>query len=346
MPGTDALAVVVVTHDSAAHLPTLLKLLLAQLGEGDELIVVDNASRDRSATVAREVGGERTQVIETDANLGFGGGCHVGARATSAPLLLFLNPDSEPQPGCLERLRQAASEQPDWGAWQAAVMLPDGAINTDGGVVHYLGAGWAGDCGKPATQLPDGPREAAFPSGAAMVVRRATWDRLGGFESSLFMYCEDLDLGLRVWLAGERVGMVPDAQVVHNYEFDKGREKWFWLERNRLRTVLSVYPAPLLALVSPALIAAEVALLAVAAKNGWLGAKLRAQAAVLTGLPATVGRRRSVQQTRRLSTAAFASHLTASLDSEYLPGDADSWFASAQSAYWRMVSRLLGIVAR
>ena len=122
--------------------------------------------------------------------------------------------------------------------------MPDGRINTDGGVVHYLGIGWAGDCGEPLSRLPGGPEEVAFPSGAAMVVRRSTWERSGGFDSSYFLYCEDLDLGLRLWLADHPVGIVPDARVVHGYEFDKGTDKWFWLERNRWRTVLSVYPCP------------------------------------------------------------------------------------------------------
>ena len=63
------------------------------------------------------------QVIESGVNLGFGGGCHVGADATTAPLLCFINPDSEPLPGCVDAMRAAAAEHPGWGAWQAAVML-------------------------------------------------------------------------------------------------------------------------------------------------------------------------------------------------------------------------------
>jgi hypothetical protein len=338
-PGT--LAVVVVTHESAEDLPPLLDALLAQLRPDDELVIVDNGSTDASAAVARHAG-ERVTVVETGANLGFAGGCHVGARATAAALLLFLNPDCKPEPGCLDQLRAAAAERPEWGAWQAAVLLPDATINTDGGIVHYLGMGWAGDCGKPADQLPSAPREAAFPSGAAMVVRRGTWERLGGLDSSYFLYGEDLDLGLRVWLAGQRVGVVPAARVIHRYEFEKGGEKWFWLERNRWRTVLSVYPAPLLLLLAPVLLAAELALLAVAARDGWLSKKLRAQAAVLTGLPHTFRRRRSVQATRRVSTSTFASLLTASLDSPFLPAANVRWADHAQRGYWALARRLLG----
>jgi hypothetical protein len=338
------MAVVVVTHDSATHLEGLLGALLTQLGAGDELVVVDNASSDGSADVARRAGA-RVRVVETGANLGFGEGCHTGARATDAALLLFLNPDCRPEAECVARLRAAADQHPSWGAWQAAVLLPDGRINTDGGVVHYLGVGWAGDCGKPLGVMPPTPREVAFPSGAALVVRRSAWDRLGGLDPSYFMYSEDLDLGLRLWLAGYAVGIVPDARVVHSYEFDKGAGKWFWLERNRWRTVLSVYPLPLLAALAPALAGAELVLLAVAGLEGWLPAKLRAQAAVVAGLPRTLRRRRAVQATRRVSAREFATHLTASLDSPYLRTGTNGWAVAAQSIYWRAVKRVLAATA-
>jgi hypothetical protein len=339
----DALAVVVVSHNSADHLPRLLSALSAQLRAGDEVVVVDNASVDGSADVARQVS-DAVQVVETGANLGFGGGCHIGARSTAAPLLFFINPDSEPEANCLNHLRTAATILPEWGAWQAAVLLPDGTVNTGGGIVHYLGMGWAGDCGRPARSLSPVPREVAFPSGAAMVVRRSTWDCLGGLDRSYFLYCEDLDLGLRVWLAGQRVGIVPAARVIHSYEFDKGTSKWFWLERNRISTVLSVYPLPLLALLLPGLLAAELALVAVAARQGWLGAKLRAQAAAVAALPRTLRRRRAIQATARVTAAQFARHLTASLDSEYVPLDDASWPAGLQRAYWSLVKRTLGLL--
>jgi GT2 family glycosyltransferase len=339
------MAVVVVTHQSAEYLPALVAALSGQLRDEDELVVVDNASSDGTAERARSLG-ERVTVLESGGNLGFAGGCHVGADATSAPLLLFLNPDARPHADCVERLRDAASAHPDWGAWQAAVLLEDGRINTSGGVIHYLGIGWAGDCERPLADLPEHDREIAFPSGAAMVVRREAWNALGGLDRAYFMYGEDLDLGLRLWLGGARVGLVPAARVTHSYEFDKGSSKWFWLERNRWRTVLSVYPAALLALLAPALLAAEVGLLAIAARDGWLRAKLRAQAAGIVALPRTVARRRVVQRERRIGSREFAAHLTASLESPHLTIAGRPWLNAPQALYWQMVRRALSLLAR
>jgi GT2 family glycosyltransferase len=343
---SDAVAVVVVTHQSADHLAELVQALMPQLGEEDEVVIIDNASTDGGPELAHSLH-ERVRVIETGANLGFAGGCHVGVESTQAPLLLFLNPDSQPQGGCIERLRTAASEHPDWGAWQAAVLLDEERINTSGGVVHYLGIGWAGNCERQISALPEEDREIAFPSGAAMIVRRAVWEQLGGLDRDYFMYVEDLDLGLRLWLAGYRVGLVPAARVTHSYEFNKGSAKWFWLERNRWRTVLSVYPAALLILVAPALLAAELGLLAVAARQGWLRPKLRAQAAVIVALPHTLARRRKVQRTQRIGATEFAGHLTSALDSPYLASvDNNRLLEVPQALYWRLVGATLSLVAR
>jgi hypothetical protein len=343
--GFEAMAVIVVAYRSAEHLHPLHAALAPQLRDADELVIVDNASGDDTADVALSLG-ERVRVVQTGRNLGFAGGCHAGAEASRAPLLLFLNPDSVPESGCIEKLRDAALSHPLWGAWQAAVMLDDGRINTSGGVVHYLGIGWAGDCQRPADVLPAHDSHVTFPSGAAMVIRRDIWTRLHGLDRDYFMYGEDLDLGLRLWLAGYAVGLVPAARVVHRYEFDKGASKWFWLERNRWRTVLSVYPVGLLVLLAPALLVTELALLVIATREGWLRAKLRAQAATIGGLAGTIRRRRAVQRTRQIDAHELAERLTSSLDSPYLLGAASPAVQFPQALYWRVVRALLALFAR
>lgn len=337
-----ALAVVIVTHESAAYVGDTLRAVSAQLRSGDELVVVDNASSDHTAEAAREAAPHAT-VLDRRDNLGFAGGCNAGAAASSTPLLLFLNPDATPAAGCLDELRRIAELRPDWGAWQALVTMNGGAtINTAGNVAHFLGISWAGGCGDPVARAPSEPTEVAFASGASLVVRRAAWELLGGFDERYFMYCEDLDLGLRLWLSGSAVGVAPAARVEHDYEFAKGERKWFLLERNRWWTVVSDYPARLLVLLAPALFVSEIALLAVATRGGWLRAKLRAQAAVVRELPQLLERRRRVQATRTASEREFAQRLTAELDNPNLGGLADaSFLVRAQRVYWASVVRML-----
>ena len=344
MAGGPDVAAVVVSHNSAADAPRTLAALAEQLRPGDELIVVDTASSDGTPQVVRDAV-PSARVIEAGANLGFAGGCSFGADATDAALLLFVNPDAVPAGGFVDALRAAGDAEPAWGAWQALVTLEDeGVVNTAGNVAHWLGVGWAGLCDEPVSAAPATRAEVGYPSGAALMVRGAAWRALGGFDSRYFLYGEDQDLGLRLRLAGWGLGIEPAARIAHDYDFIKGDYKWFHLERNRWWTVLADYPGPLLALVLPALLAFEVALLPVAAKGGWLRAKLRSQVAVLRELPAILRRRAEVQATRTVSARAFADGLSASLESPYLSGAAAVPLLPAlQRAYWRAVRALLAL---
>ncbi|WP_051323883.1 glycosyltransferase family 2 protein [Candidatus Solirubrobacter pratensis] len=336
-----ALAIVIVTYDSAGHIGATLDALRPQLEPGDELCVVDCASPagPPTAEVARHA--PTARLIALAENAGFAGGANVGAATTTAPLILLLNPDCVAQPGALAALRASAEAQPRWGCWQALVTLPGGGeINTSGGITHWLGFGWTGEYGAAVPPAGAALREVSFASGAACVVRREAWDAVGGFDPDYFMYAEDVDLSFRLRLAGWGVGVVLDARVEHDYGFTKGDYKWFLLERNRWWTVLATYPSALLWPLLPALLGTELVVLVVAARSGWLPAKLRAQAAVLRSLPRALARRRRVQATRRIPASAFAGYLSARLDSPFLDAAAAGRLPQTlQAAYWRVVVR-------
>jgi hypothetical protein len=334
-----AVATVLVAFNSSGELGATLRAVREQMRPGDELLVVDNASADDSAAVAEAAG---ARIVALPTNRGFAAGCHTGVDATSAPLVLLLNPDTRLQPGCLDALRAAADSQPTWGAWQPLVLLPGSElVNTAGGVTHWLGFGWAGGCDGSAAAVDPAPHEVSWASGAALVVRRQVWEALGGFDPAYFMYGEDLDLGLRLRQAGWGVGIVPAARAEHEYAFDKGAYKWFYLERNRWWTILGSYPRGLLALVLPALLVFDLALMIVAARGGWLRAKVDAQRAVLRSLPWALRRRRRTQ--RIAQTAHFAEALSARLDSPYLGTVAEvGILRSGQAAYWSAVRWAVG----
>jgi GT2 family glycosyltransferase len=331
------LSVVVVAYNSATALAVTLPPLVAQLGPRDELVVVDNDSHDATLAVVRELA-PAAVVHRTGRNAGFAAGANAGAAAATGELLLFLNPDARPAPGFVEAIAAPLGDGRGWAAWMGLVTAEDGrVVNTNGGVVHFTGIAWAGEAGVAAPGSLTSAREAAFLSGACLAIPRTQWERAGGFAEQYFMYFEDVDLSLRLRLAGGRLGVEPSAVVDHDYTFAKGAEKWRLLERNRWATVVRCYPGRLLFAVAPALLATELALLGVAAAGGWLPQKLRGTAEALLRLPGLLRERRAIQATRAIPAGEFARWLTPDLDSAYL-GRAGRlaplrW---ALRAYWRI----------
>ncbi len=336
-------SVLIVAWNSSAELRRTLPPLLAELREGDELIVVDNDSPDDSAAVALELA-PAAKIVTMGRNQGFAGGVNVGAGAATGDLLVILNPDAMPLPGWGEAIRLPWLEGRGWSAWQGLVAGADATtINSAGNPVHFTGIVWAGMHDEPLAAAP-GPGEVTALSGACLAVPLEVWRRLGGFAERFFMYHEDVDLALRLRLAGETVGIEPRAVVAHDYEFTASAgNKWRWMERNRLATLVRIYPGALLALLAPALLATEAALLLAAAAGGWGAQKLRANAEAVAWLPRLLRERQAIHRARKISAGEFAAALTADLDSQFIPAAARSGpVRTALRAYWRLVRALLG----
>jgi GT2 family glycosyltransferase len=341
------LSVLIVAWNSREELARTLPALLPELRGEDELIVVDNDSSDGTADAVRELA-PRARLVATGANLGFAAGCNAGAAVAGGELLVILNPDAMPLPGWGEAIRRPWRQGRGWAAWQALV-ADSGAteINSAGNPIHFTGIVWAGGHGEPIATAPAAPAEVPCLSGACLAIPLATWRRLGGFPERFFLYHEDVDLSLRLRLEGGTLGIEPAAVVDHDYEFGAREHKWRWLERNRLAFLVRAYPAPLLVLLAPALLATELALLAVAAAGGWGGQKLAADLEFLRWLPRLLRERRRVQAARSVSAAEFASWLTPDLDSPFISPAARSLPSRLLlRSYWRLTRLLLGRVSR
>jgi GT2 family glycosyltransferase len=237
----------------------------------------------------------------------------------------------------------AVAARPEVGIASASLRLAETPelLNSAGNPVHVLGLSWAGHLGEPAAGFPT-ERRIASASGAAIAVRREVWNALGGFTERFFAYCEDADLSLRCWQQGWDVVYVPDAVVAHHYEFSRNPLKFYLLERNRLVMVLSVYETRTLLLLSPALLAFEVAMLAVAVVNGWLPAKLKGYRWLLAERRWLRAHRRDVQRVRTRRDRDLAGLLTARFDQSVLPlPRGGGLLNTAMNAYWGGVRRLL-----
>ncbi|MGH3030467.1 MAG: glycosyltransferase family 2 protein [Gaiellaceae bacterium] len=323
-------SVVIVAYRSGDALPRCL----SSIDEDVEVLVVDNGG---------DVGDlPAVEVLRPGKNVGFAAGCNFGARHAHGDVLVFLNPDTVVAPGAISTLVETL-EDGSVGIAMARLRLlaqPE-LLNSSGNVIHVTGLAWSGGYGRPAIDVAE-PREITYPSGAAMAMRADVFRDLGGFRDELFLYHEDLELGWRARMRGYRVVLMPGADVFHDYSYSRNAEKSYYMERNRLVFVLSAFSARLLLVLAPVLLAAELALFARAAREGWLRAKLAGWAWCARNSRGILAMRRETQARRRVSDRELAALLTPSVDPGMVPASRVLRLANPLVArYWSLARRAL-----
>lgn len=201
-----SLVAIVVAHDSADVLPACLAALA---GQHVPAIVVDNASRDASASVAEEAG---ARVIRNARNEGYGRANNRGVQAAeAAEHVLIVNPDVVLRPGAVDALLVAARSWPDAGLLAPRLVEPDGRFffQARSLLAPYL----TNPGGRLA--LPQGDACAPFLSGACLMIPRRLFLDLGGFDERIFLFYEDDDLCRRVAETGRALIHVHAAEALH-----------------------------------------------------------------------------------------------------------------------------------
>lgn len=220
VPPPDALpaTILVLCYRSERFITRCLDALADLRRRPGEIIVVENASGDAAAARAREHP-LRPRVIETQANLGFGGGNNLGWREARGEFVIFLNPDCVIEPDCAEALIRPLIERPgEIGVTGAKLYYPNSHIlQHAGGIIHENAMSEHRGMGQLDTGRFDAPAEVPYVTGAAMAMRRETLLRTGGFDEDFFpAYYEEADLCLRV---RRRLGLktlyVPEAVGYH-----------------------------------------------------------------------------------------------------------------------------------
>jgi len=244
------LTVVIVTFNSAAVLPACLASLdvaLEAVG-GGQLVVVDNASGDGSAELARARHG--TRVVVMASNEGYAAAINAGVAATADhDDVLILNPDVELERGCLAAL-VAALEPSTVGIAVPRITGPAGelrhSLRREPSVPRALGEAVLG--GRRAGRYPmlgevvtdpaayGRPSTVDWATGSTMLISGRCLADVGRWDESFFLYSEETDFALRARDKGWSVAYVPDAVCMHR-EGESGTvaDLWALLTANRVR---------------------------------------------------------------------------------------------------------------
>lgn len=247
----NAIAAVVVSYQSEET----IDLCLRRLRDADgvtQIRVVDNGSTDQTLTsVLRHAADDRRlRFIANPDNPGFAVACNQGAADCDAPWLAFVNPDCFVAEDSLARLRAHALALGSDALLGADLVdetgLRDAAARRhDPDFSHMLRSGSTAQLASPCDLAKMLQRVDAI-SGALMLLPRALFERIGGFDSAYRLHAEDLDLCRRARIAGAVVAVANDVQVVHVRGVSSRSNPWFveWHKHRGLMRYFDRYEAP------------------------------------------------------------------------------------------------------
>ncbi|MFD3461411.1 glycosyltransferase family 2 protein [Nocardia fluminea] len=227
-PATAGLAVVTVTYSPGEHLEHFITTLADATTEKPQVILADNGSTDGVPELVAEANSHVT-LLRTGGNIGYGGAINraVAEIDPSIEFVILANPDIRWGVDSIDKMLEAAARWPRAGAIGPMVREPDGSIYpsarrvpglADGAGHAILGSVWPKNPWSVRYRQENeeiSERVVGWLSGSCLLVRRAAFDTIDGFDSRYFMYMEDVDFGDRMGKAGWHNVFVPDAEVTH-----------------------------------------------------------------------------------------------------------------------------------
>ena len=196
------------------------------------MVLVDNGSSDDTAASARKLG--CSQIIALPANVGYSRAVNSGCGAAKGEVIVISNVDVSYDSGSIQRMLAYVQSHPEVGVLGPQLYYPEGSWQRSCGFVPGIWSalidlsairqGWHWLCRRAwPFALDRWPRRVGYVDGAVMMVRRETFEAVGGFDENLKFYGEDSDFCERVRKAGWGVVFYPKARVMHVQGGSSGR---------------------------------------------------------------------------------------------------------------------------
>jgi N-acetylglucosaminyl-diphospho-decaprenol L-rhamnosyltransferase len=307
------ITVIVVNYNGGEYLRGCIASLAAQTYRDFETILVDNASSDQSLETIVERPQSLTILHEAN-NHGFARGNNLAARIARGRWIALLNPDAEAAPDWLESMMRAVKERPTHrivASLQIAMADPN-VLDGAGDCYLAYGYAWRGGFGRPTRETPQAG-ECFAPCGAAALYPKDVFLSAGGFDERYFCYHEDVDLGFRLRLLGERCQFDPRCRVRHAGSGITGRASDFAVfhgARNGLWTYVKNMPGLLLVVTFPVWVGGMIAILLRGLITGRFRSTLRGLAAAFGDLGPVLAARRDLQKRRNVGLGEISAVLS------------------------------------
>ncbi|EGF92241.1 glycosyl transferase family 2 family protein [Asticcacaulis biprosthecium C19] len=302
---------ITLSYNSGIHTQKCLEAL-GRLGGNPVIVHADNGSTDSDLDA---LAGEFPQVrqIRNTQNLGFAKGMNQAAATATTEWIGFINPDAFVDRDWLRAMQSAIDAHPQvsiFTALQVDAERPE-VMDGAGDSVTFFGFPYRSGFGHPIAPME--LAEVFAPCGAAMLIRRELFERLGGFDERFFCYCEDADLGFRARLAGEITVFVSDAKVAHIGSASTSVRSDFALYhgyRNRLWLYVKSMPLVLLVVTLPVHLGLTLVGAIKDTLKGKAGIVWTAIFDALGGMVPILRSRNKIQRERRITALRLAKSLT------------------------------------
>ena len=240
---TPLVSIIILNYNSGELLLDCVESILKSDFKNYEIIVVDNNSKDESHLICKEKF-EEIKLIENSQNFGFCEGNNIGAKNAKGEFIIIINPDTTVTPNWINEFLKANKENGD-GIYQPKIIsLEDKkTILSTGNMIHLFGFGFARDKGNLKTKNVENVEKITYSSGTCIFTTKKLFEKIGMFDSFLFLYHDDLDLSWRASMQKIDSFYVPTITVFHkeSYNFQWSSKKFYWLERNRKYCILTHY---------------------------------------------------------------------------------------------------------
>lgn len=351
-------AIIYLCYGNLRHLPEVVASWASLTYEKERLVIyaVPAGSPDGIADVIRRDVLPRSEkdlpeivLLDTGVNEGFSKNNNVAitdALARGVAYVYLQNGDLKLDADAVTEAVAMAERDATIGSVQSLVLFWNDAqkVNTDGNMIHVAGYGYARDNGVQLANIrvPDG-EEIAYASGAAVLYRADALRHVGLLEEGFFMYHEDLELGLRLRVAGYVNRIAMRSKGYHDYQFSRNPKKFAWMELYRWVVMLGYYKVRTLLLLLPLLKTIEIGSWLISFRGAGISSKLYAYREWLK--PSTwrlVARIRCrTQRLRTVSDRELLRTFTGKIEAQQTAGAAMAFANRVINAVWRALYRAI-----
>lgn len=340
--------IVILTWNGMKYLPNLFNSLgnLDFNKEKLKIVVIDSGSTDGSKEYLEKL--DNIHLIKLDKNIGFVKGNNLGmqyALDNKAEYIVLLNQDIEVKLDFLNHLIDTVESNQKIGIVQPLMMYYQDReeINSKGNLLHYLGYGYCEGNHEKITNN-EKTKEITYASAAAVMYKAEMLKDIGLFDENIFSYHEDSEICLRAKLRGYLIYLEPKSIVYHDYFFPTGKnkERYFWMEKNRIYIILKFYKLKTIILLLPMIFFMDLGQIYFAITKGYFYEWLKSRFWFVFNLKNFLNARKQVQKNRQISDRELTKNFTSGIFYQEVSNSLLDKFANPiMKVYWGLIKKII-----